>query len=60
GDIEGAVAGQPVDRLSLRAERLLAGSTRTYTLRYVAKDAAGNATPAVALVVVKSSGAGAR
>ncbi len=60
GDIEGAVAGQPVDRLALRAERLLTGPARIYTLRYVAKDAAGNAGPGVATVVVKSAAPGAR
>jgi hypothetical protein len=60
GDIEGAVAGQPVNLLRLRAERLLTGPARTYTLRYVAKDAAGNVTPGVATVVVKSPAAGSR
>jgi hypothetical protein len=60
GDIEGAVEGQPVTQLRLRAERILSRPVRTYTVRYVARDAAGNTTPGVALIMVKSPAAGSR
>ncbi|HKQ98562.1 MAG TPA: choice-of-anchor D domain-containing protein [Candidatus Polarisedimenticolia bacterium] len=60
GDIEGAVPGQPVTQLRLRAERVLTAPPRTYTIRYVARDAAGNATPGVAEVRVDRPSSGAR
>jgi hypothetical protein len=55
GDIQGALVGQPVGLLTLRAQRILTRPPRIYTLRYLARDAAGNVTPGVATISVESS-----
>jgi hypothetical protein len=52
GDITGADVGTADDTLWLRAERSGEGPGRTYELRYEARDAAGNVTPAMAVVRV--------
>jgi hypothetical protein len=52
GDIADAQVGTADGHVFLRAERAGAGSGRTYTLSYQAKDQSGNATPAFALVTV--------
>jgi len=52
GDIEGAAPGGPVTAIQLRAERSGVGAGRTYTLTYRARDASGNAAPAIGVVTV--------
>jgi FG-GAP-like repeat/Thrombospondin type 3 repeat/HYR domain len=52
GDIQGATAGTADSELLLRAERDGKASGRVYTLSYRATDRSGNATPAVATVIV--------
>ena len=52
GDIEGAVEGQPVAEIRLRAERAGTGTGRVYDLRYTARDPSGNTAPAVAAITV--------
>jgi hypothetical protein len=54
-DIYGADLGTPDADLWLRAERASSGSGRTYTLRYRALDASGNAREASAVVLVPLS-----
>ena len=51
-DVAGASPGTPDAVLSLRAERDPAGPGRTYEIRYLATDAAGNGTPGLAVVTV--------
>ncbi|HYV85411.1 MAG TPA: FG-GAP-like repeat-containing protein [Patescibacteria group bacterium] len=51
-DIEGAVAGTADTTFLLRAERDGKGSGRIYTLTYGARDSSGNATTALATVIV--------
>jgi hypothetical protein len=51
-DIEGAAAGTADTTFLLRAERDGKGSGRIYTLTYGARDSSGNATIAVATVIV--------
>jgi hypothetical protein len=52
GDIAGGDLGTADEALWLRAERSGDGPGRTYELRYEAMDAAGNVTPALAVVRV--------
>jgi len=52
GDIAGVELGTADTGILLRAERAGAGSGRIYTLRASAADAAGNVTPALAVVAV--------
>jgi FG-GAP-like repeat len=52
GDIQGADLGTADSDLLLRSERNGKGPGRVYTLTYRATDAAGNATPGLATIVV--------
>jgi hypothetical protein len=52
GDIGGADPGLPDGSILLRSERAGTGSGRTYELHYLARDASGNASTAVAVVLV--------
>jgi subtilisin family serine protease len=54
GDIVAPAAGTPNPVLLLRAERNDTGPGRTYTVRFVATDAAGLETPGEAVVTVPS------
>jgi cytochrome c len=55
GDIQGWTVGTADDRGRLRAERSDAGPGRTYTLRYEARDAAGNVAQCAVTVSVPIS-----
>jgi len=52
GDIAGADFGTPDAEVALRAERNGTGPGRVYQMTYRAVDAAGNSTPALAVVTV--------
>jgi hypothetical protein len=51
-DIQGAEIGTDDRSFSVRAERLGSGSGRTYTVKYEARDAAGNVTTITKQVIV--------
>ncbi len=55
GDIDGLEPGTADSEVLLRAERAANGPGRTYTLRYLVTDRAGNATPATCEVSVPHS-----
>lgn len=55
GDIRGWVMGTPDTAGMLRAERSGAGSGRTYTISYEARDLAGNTEACTATVAVPHS-----
>jgi hypothetical protein len=59
-DIAGVEAGTSDTGILLRAERSAAGPGRVYTIRYVATDAAGNATAGQTIVSVPSRPGGSR
>jgi len=52
GDIQGASIGTPDTTVLLRAERSGDGPGRVYTLTYTARDASGNTSSALGLVMV--------
>jgi len=52
GDIQNAILGADDRSVALRAERSAKGPGRTYTIRYRASDAAGNATEQAVTVAV--------
>jgi hypothetical protein len=57
GDIDGLAPGTADSEVLLRAERIADGPGRTYTIRYLATDRSGNATPASCEVTVPHSAA---
>jgi hypothetical protein len=58
GDIAGVAIGTTGAGLRLRGERDAGGPGRAYTLHYLARDAAGNTTTAIAVVTVPHDAAG--